>query len=225
MLARAFNGAAGRLAGLLASQKALLANASHELRSPLARLRLAVDLGLADAPSGTRAEIVRNLAEMDALVEELLLSSRLDHPETRHDRREAVDLLGLAAEEAVHNDAELTGAPVKVTGDPVLLRRLIRNLLENAAKHGRPPIVVTVERDADAAIITVSDTGRSIVAEQRERIFDPFYRPKGSGEAAGGWGLGLALVRQIAERHGGSVSCDAAPTGGTRFVVRLAAGP
>ncbi len=224
LLARAFNAAAVRLASLLASQKALLANASHELRSPLARLRMAVDMGLHEAPAGLRTEIVRNLTEMDELVEELLLSSRLDHRASHEDRRESVDLLGLAAEEAVHHDASVSGTPVEVVGDPVLLRRLVRNLLDNAAKHGRPPIAVLVERDGDAAIIVVSDAGRSVAPDLRERIFEPFFRPKGSGEGTGGWGLGLALVRQIAERHGGSVTCDAAPAGGTRFVARLATG-
>ncbi len=224
LLARAFNAAAGRLASLLASQKALLANASHELRSPLARLRMAVDMGLHEAPPALRAEIIRNLTEMDGLVEELLLSSRLDHRESREDRREDVDLLGLAAEEAVHHDASLSGTPVEVTGDPVLLRRLVRNLLDNAAKHGCPPVAIVVDRDGEAATITVSDAGRSIAPDLRERIFEPFFRPKGSGEGTGGWGLGLALVRQIAERHGGSVTCDADPAGGTCFVARLAIG-
>ena len=225
LLGRTFNQAATRLASLLASQqallasqKALLANASHELRSPLARLRVAVEMG--QAPAATQAEIVRNLAEMDGLVEELLLSSRLDHPESRKDRRERIDLLGLAAEEAARHDASLTGEPVEIDGDAVLLRRLVRNLLDNAAKHGRPPVEIDVSRDGPDATIAVSDGGGA--PEQRERIFEPFYRPSGSGESAGGWGLGLALVRQIAERHGGSVTCDATASGGTRFVVRLA---
>ncbi len=221
LLGRTFNQAATRLASLLASQKALLANASHELRSPLARLRVAVEVGLGETQDATRAEIVRNLVEMDGLVEELLLSSRLDHPESRRDRRERIDLLGLAAEEAARHDADLTGEPVEIEGDAVLLRRLIRNLLDNAAKHGRPPVAIAVARDGAGATITVSDAGRSLPPEQRERIFEPFYRPSGSGESAGGWGLGLALVRQIAECHGGSATCDATAAGGTRFVVRL----
>ncbi len=104
----------------------------------------------------------------------------------------------------------------------MLLRRLIRNLLDNAAKHGQPPVAIAVARAGAGATITVSDAGRSLAPEQRERIFEPFYRPSGSGESAGGWGLGLALVRQIAERHGGTAACDATAAGGTRFVVRLA---
>ncbi len=224
LLGRTFNQAATRLASLLASQKALLANASHELRSPLARLRVAVEVGLGAAQEATRSEIVRNLAEMDGLVEELLLSSRLDHPQSRNDRRERIDLLGLAAEETARHDADLTGEPVEIDGDAVLLRRLIRNLLDNAAKHGRPPIEVAVARDGAGATIVVADAGRSLAPEQRERIFEPFYRPSNSAESAGGWGLGLALVRQIAERHGGGITCEATASGGTRFVVHLGAG-
>ncbi len=222
LLGRTFNQAATRLVRLLTSQKALLANASHELRSPLARLRVAVEVGLRETQDATRAEIVRNLVEMDQLVEELLLSSRLDHPESRNDRREPIDLLGLAAEEAARHDADLTGEPIEIEGDPVLLRRLIRNLLDNAAKHGRPPVEIAVSRDGAGATITVSDAGRSLAADQRERIFEPFYRPSGFGESAGGWGLGLALVRQIAERHGGTVTCEAIAMGMTRFTVSLA---
>ena len=220
LLARTFNGAAARLDASLASQKALLANASHELRSPLARLRLAIEVN--DTNAASHAEIVRNLAEMDQLVDELLLSSRLDHPESHRARRETIDLLGLAAEEAARTDATVTGEPVEILGDAVLLRRLIRNLLENAAKHGRPPVTVTIAREPSGATIMVGDAGAGIVAVDRDRIFEPFYRPAGSSEGAGGWGLGLALVRQIAARHGGGIVCRAAAEGGTVFVVRLA---
>ena len=221
LLARTFNAAAARLDALLAAQKSLLANASHELRSPLARLRLAIDAG---TPLDKRAEVVRNLTEMDDLVGELLLASRLEHLAPAHDRREPVDLLGLAAEEAAPFDATVTGEPVEILGDIVLLRRLMRNLLENAAKHGRPPIEVTVTRGRAGAEIAVTDAGAGIAETDRERVFEPFYRPAGQGEASGGWGLGLALVRQIAVRHGGEATCEASPGGGTRFVVSLADG-
>lgn len=220
LLAKTFNTAVARVDALLASQKALLANASHELRSPLARLRIAVEAGPND---GTREEIVQNLTEMDQLVDELLLSSRLDHSESRKDRRESIELLGLAAEEAARCGATATGEPVEIVGDAVLLRRLIRNLLENGNRHGRPPVEIAVAREGADAVISVSDGGDGIAAQDRERIFEPFYRPAGSAESAGGWGLGLALVRQIAERHGANAECGAAPSGGSRFVVRLGA--
>ena len=227
VVARTFNASAARVEALLASQKALLANASHELRSPLARLRLAIELWFAHPSAEMQAEIVRNLAESDQLVEEILLASRLDHAGPDAARMARVDLLGLAAEEAARIGAAVTCmsdgvAPVEIDGDATLLRRLIRNLLENAAKHGRPPITIAVTRRANMARVVVADAGEGIAAAERERVFEPFYRPAGRSESSGGWGLGLSLVRQIAERHGGGASCEAAPGGGSRFVVDLA---
>jgi signal transduction histidine kinase len=227
VVARTFNASAARVEELLASQKALLANASHELRSPLARLRLAIELWFAHPNAEMQAEIVRNLAESDQLVEEILLASRLNHAGPTAARATRVDLLGLAAEEAARIGAGATcvsdgGDPVEIDGDATLLRRLIRNLLENAAKHGRPPIAIAVTRREAMARIVVADAGEGIAAAERERVFEPFYRPAGRAESSGGWGLGLSLVRQIAERHGGTAVCEAAPGGGSRFVVDLA---
>jgi len=227
VVARTFNASAARVEELLASQKALLANASHELRSPLARLRLAIELWFASPSPEMHAEIVRNLAESDQLVDEILLASRLDHAGPNAARAARVDLLGLAAEEAARIGAGATcvsdgGDPVEIDGDATLLRRLIRNLLENAAKHGRPPITVAVVRRQAMARIVVADAGEGIAAAERERVFEPFYRPAGRAESSGGWGLGLSLVRQIAKRHGGAAICEAAPEGGSRFVVDLA---
>jgi signal transduction histidine kinase len=229
VVARTFNAAAGRVEALLISQKALLTNASHELRSPLARLRMAIELWLERPAPEIHAEIIQNLAEIDQLVEEILLASRLDHAGPRPERAVAVDLLGLAAEEAARVEATVAGMPVgvepvEIEGEATLLRRLIRNLLENAVKHGRPPVQITVTRNEDRAFIIVSDHGEGISLSERERVFEPFYRPAGRGEAAGGWGLGLSLVRQIAKRHGGVVFCDAEPGGGARFVADLAVG-
>ena len=227
VVARTFNAAAARIEQLLNAQKALLANASHEVRSPLARLRVAVELWLADPRPDLHAEILRDLAESEQLVDEILLASRLDYdgPTAAHNGR--VDLLGLAAEEAARLEAGAAsvaddGDPVEIDGDATLLRRLIRNLLENAMRHGRPPIRIAVSRRQGRAQIAVSDCGVGIAPAERERVFEPFYRPAGRSESAGGWGLGLSLVRQIARRHGGDVVCDAEPGGGSRFVVDLA---
>jgi len=229
VVARAFNAAAGRIEDLLTSQKALLANASHELRSPLARLRMAIELWRQRQEPEIRDEIVRNLNEIEELVAEILLASRLNHgaPGTRAVAR--IDLVGLAAEEAARFQASVTSAPggdgaVEIVGDATLLRRLIRNLLENAARHGRPPVEVEVMRRPSGARLIVFDGGGGIPAAERERVFEPFYRPAGRSESAGGWGLGLSLVRQIARRHGGAAFCEEAPGGGSRFVVDLAAG-
>ena len=222
-VARTFNAAASRINVLMTSQKALLANASHELRSPLARLRMAVDLWLNRPEDEGRAEIVRNLAELDLLVEEILLCSRLDHPSSTIGRLDRVDLLGLAAEEAARVGATLKGEPIEVDGSETLLRRLIRNLLENGLQHGRAPVRISVSgHEPGEARIVVSDEGEGIAPDERARVFEPFYRPAGHSEAGGGWGLGLSLVRQIATRHGGRVMCDAEPEGGSRFVVVLA---
>jgi len=221
LIARTFNRAAERLSLVLQSQKALLANASHELRSPLARLRVAVELWLMETSAEIHAEIVRNLGEVDQLVDEILLSSRLDHAGSDPGRTAPVDLLGLAAEEAARVGASLEGVSAEIDGDAKLLRRLLRNLLENAGRHGRPPVEVEVSQSGNDARIVVSDRGPGIATADRERVFEPFYRPAGRGEAGGGWGLGLALVRQIAERHGGRVACDENAGGGSRFVVQL----
>jgi signal transduction histidine kinase len=186
---------------------------------------MAVELWLARPGPELRAEIVRNLAEIDELVEEILLASRLDYNGSDVERSAPVDLLGLAAEEAARFDASVDSIPegiVEINGDAALLRRLIRNLLENASKHGRPPIHVAVTHTADKARIVVSDHGAGIAPCERERVFEPFYRPAGRIESAGGWGLGLSLVRQIAMRHGGNVVCEAEPDGESRFVVELA---
>jgi signal transduction histidine kinase len=224
LVARAFNDAASRIEGLLAAQKALLANASHELRSPLARLRMAVEMS-DEAPSrSARHEITRSLAEIDQIVDEVLLSSRLDHFAAETLRPRPTDLLGLAAEEAARVGASAGGDALEVEGDPRLLRRLIRNLLENAAKHGAPPVEITIERGPGLARIAVSDAGPGIPDGERGKVFEPFYRPRGRSEASGGWGLGLSLVRQIAERHGGSVRCEAGPAGGSLFIVDLPVG-
>jgi signal transduction histidine kinase len=227
-VAQSFNAAADRVEKLLEAHKTLLAHASHELRSPLTRLRLAIEMLLAKPDPSLRPGVVQDIAELDALVDEILLASRLDQS-TPAMATERVDLLPLAAEEAARTKAVLTppepaGAVFEVEGSPRLLRRLIRNLVENAAKHGAPPVEVALRRSDDRITLSVGDRGPGIPEAERERVFEPFYRPTGWAEAAGSWGLGLSIVRQIAQRHGGSVACEARPGGGARFVVTLPVG-
>ena len=228
-VAASFNAAADRTDALLSAHKTLLAHASHELRSPLARLALAVEM-LADTSGGTLAPVIRGeIAELDALVEEILLASRLDHG-ADIGRSETVDCLALAAEEAARGAVLMRDVPpnspaFEVAGSPILLRRLIRNLIDNANKHGAPPVELALRHDvsdgAAAIVIEVRDHGPGIPPELRDRVFEPFFRPAGSSEMAGSWGLGLSLVRQIADRHGGRVSCTSPDDGGTVFTVRL----
>lgn len=222
-VAASFNAAAARIETLVRAHQSLLANASHELRSPLARIKVAVAL-LEDAPMPQREalkrEIHASVAELDALVEEVLLASRLD---ALHDleQRDKVDLLGLAAEEAARVDATLNGQPLTVIGDERLLRRALRNLLENAKRYGGGEVSVSTQCIDRAAQIRVCDRGPGVPQDLRERIFEPFYRLPGHAEQAGGVGLGLSLVQQIAQRHGGSVRCEAREGGGSCFIVTL----
>ncbi len=243
-LARRFNHAAERIETLMDSHKSLLANASHELRSPLARIRMSLELLNVDAHSPQRQEISRSITELDQLIDEILLASRLDARQADAEPFETVDLTGLAAEECARIGADLSadlgpggqaaavgpaiGAnslSVVVQGSPRLLRRLIRNLLENARRYSTGAINLELSQlrvgMQQLAVIQVHDRGPGVPPDQRERIFEPFYRLSGASERDGGVGLGLALVKSISERHGGSVRCESRPGGGASFVVEL----
>ena len=222
-VARSFNQAAQRIEDLVRSNRSLLANASHELRSPLARLKMAVSMFDHADPAQheeLRREIDRDIRELDELVEEVLLASRLD---ARSDMQpELVDLLGLLVEEAARVGVDVGGEEVQVLGEERLLRRALRNLLENARRYGGDEVSADVGTLPDGRIeISIRDRGPGVPAEFRERIFEPFYRLPGHAERAGGVGLGLSLVRQIAERHGGRVRCEGREGGGTCFVITL----
>ncbi|MBS0509021.1 MAG: HAMP domain-containing protein [Proteobacteria bacterium] len=230
-LARQFNAAAARIQTLVQSHKSLLANASHELRSPLTRIRMGLELMQGGQPSPAfRAEIERNIAELDQLVDEILLASRLDVGAADMGTVEAVDLVGLAVEECARVNAEPQvgdGNAIEVPGVAKLLRRAVRNLLENARRYSQGEITLAITRAGHDAVLRVCDHGPGVPPEQRERIFEPFYRLPGASERSGGVGLGLALVRSIATRHGGSVACEDRPDGkaGACFVLRLPAAP
>lgn len=261
-LAQRFNHAADRIQALirsrddllktqktlLASQKSLLANASHELRSPLARIRLGLELIQSDNAGPWKSEIARNIGELDQLIDEILLASRLDAQEADLGTVEAVDLLGMAAEECARTQAELTLDPqdtppeaLQVQGVSKLLRRVMRNLLENARRHGagdvslklgletsvqaQPSAQIGDSTASVSVIMQVCDRGPGVPTEWAERIFEPFFRLPGATERDGGVGLGLALVKSITTRHGGTVRCEPREGGGACFVVRLPATP
>lgn len=243
-LAKRFNIAAQRIESLvnsqealLASQKSLLANASHELRSPLTRIRMGLELMGATTSPTFKKEIERNIAELDQLIEEILLASRLDAREADLGTVELVELIGLAAEECARVGAELdvqlasglaastdgleNPCALHVQGVTKLLRRVVRNLLENARRHAAGEITVVLCKAQGQAVIRVCDRGPGVPPELRERIFEPFYRLPGATERDGGVGLGLALVKSIAIRHGGTAHCENRPQGGACFVVQL----
>ncbi|OWQ93875.1 hypothetical protein CDN99_00060 [Roseateles aquatilis] len=227
-LATSFNRAAEQIETLLRSHKSLLANASHELRSPLARMKMAFAM-LDDASPAQRArlgqEINTNIAELDALVEEVLLASRLEGG-AQSLRREPVDLIAIAAESAAQAGAELEVEPgleqLTLNADDRLLRRALRNLLENARRYGGPVVEVKLRRAGQQRIeIQVCDRGPGVPEPMRERIFEAFFRLPGHAEVSGGVGLGLNLVKQIATAHQGTVRCEAREGGGSCFVVDL----
>ena len=242
-MAKRFNDAAQQIEQLLLSHKALLANASHKLRSPLARIRMGLEL-LGQNPNNIgseinheqlRLEIYRNINELDELVDEILLSSRLDATNADIGQLELVELTDIARDECRRMPALLNATDITMVGSTKLLRRLLRNLIENAHKYAKPisqnGSLVAQQVEVSLTVfqlekenwvqIQVDDNGPGVPEDQRERIFEPFYRMRGASEKDGGVGLGLALVQSIAKRHGGKAVCQSAPSGGARFIVKM----
>ncbi len=229
-LAASFNRAAARIEELVGAHRLLLANASHELRTPLSRIRLGIELYETKPGPKIKADLARDIAELDDLIEEILLASRLDAA-AAPPIAEDIDLLALAAEECARYDGcVLDGDAVMLHGDARLLRRLLRNLLDNAQRHGRPPIRVELRRAGRMASLAVIDGGDGIPQAAREQVFLPFHRLHDARSASaraegkgGGAGLGLALVRQIARLHGGDAVATARADAKSCIVVTLPA--
>lgn len=217
-LATSFNAAAEKIEGLLNSQKMLLANASHELRTPLSRIRLGVELLEDKENTGRIADLRGDIAELDDLIDEILLMSRLDTGTDvilEHD----IDLVAIAAEETARfENCHLEGAAPLITGDRRLLSRLIRNLLQNAKIHGKPPIHIVLNKQGDQITLTVKDAGNGFPVGEESRLFKAFQRGR-DRQNVSGYGLGLALVQQIAEAHNGSV--EIVPKSEERSAVRV----
>ena len=226
-LAVSFNRAATRIERLVQAQKALLANASHELRSPLARIQMASSL-LGDENNPARQEVAASVRELDDLVGEILLASRLEMADPNLlPTLTPLDLTALVAEECARLDAVLEADHVMINADARLMRRLVRNLLENARRYaGHAPAEVALTADlAGSYRLRVSDYGPGVPEVERLRVFEPFYRVAGRRERDGGVGLGLALVRTIARHHGARVWCEGRADGaaGASFVMAGAA--
>jgi signal transduction histidine kinase len=219
-LTRAFNEMAERVERLVRADKELLANVSHELRSPLARIRVALELLPRDPDGDQRLrDVERDLAELDRLIEDVLTTARLDatglptHLGTVDARALLVELSERARQDPLTANMLVRvedGARVDVVGDEALLRRAVWNLVENAAKYGAPPITLSAASDGERVTVTVSDEGRGIPAGDRERVFAPFYRRDSApGDSRRGVGLGLTFARRVAEVHGGRIAIEA----------------
>ncbi|WP_317987857.1 sensor histidine kinase [Hyalangium gracile] len=227
MLAQAFNDMAARIERQMADQRELLAAVSHELRTPLAHLRVLTEI-LRDGGGDPKTldNVDREVVELDALVGELLASSRLDFGQVTARPLEATELAARALQRTGLSTELLSveAAGTSLVADATLLGRALANLLENARKHGQGVEALRVlERDGHLAFC-VDDRGPGLLPGEETRIFQPFYRKDRGGEAreAGSLGLGLALVQRIARAHGGETFAENRPGGGARvgFSVR-----
>jgi len=231
-LASTMNRMLARLESARLRQQQFVADASHELRSPLASIRAHAEVALAHpdrAPDVELAETV--LAEslrVQKLVENLLVLARTDEPRSGPEL-ESVDLDDLVFHEVQQrrgrSDAVLDTANVsagRVQGDGALLRRVVGNLLDNAERHASSRIEITLREVGDAVLLRVDDDGAGVAAEDRDVVFERFSRlDDARARDAGGAGLGLAIVAEVVAGHRGTVSLSESAAGGARFEVRL----
>ena len=242
-LTRAFNDMAERIERLIAGQKELMANISHELRSPLTRIRVALELLPRNGATQARlADVETDLDELERLIEDVLTASRLEatglppHPELVEAQQLLEDLV-----ERARLDPRLgpdsvriaPGSPVELEADPALLRRALWNLVDNAAKYGAPPVALSAQRHNGSVELSVSDEGPGIPQEERERVLAPFYqmdRARTPGRPARGFGLGLTLASRVAQVHHGNITIGPAEMingaeRGCRVTLTLPASP
>ncbi len=235
-LARTMNSMLDRLEGSARRQQQFVADASHELRSPLARIRSEIEVDLAHPADAdlvtTHRSVLAEAAELERLVDDLLLLARVDAGVEAGERR-PVDLddvvlrTARAARDAgsAFNPVDIDATQVsgaQVLGDERQLGRAVGNLVDNAVRHATRIVTLDLREDGVDAVLTVTDDGPGIPADQRERIFDRFARVDGARvRDNGGAGLGLAITRDLVERHGGTVRVEPGVVEGARFVVRL----
>jgi hypothetical protein len=231
-LAQRFNHAASQIEALVVAHKSLLANASHELRTPLTRIRMSLELMDATQNPPLIDEMKKSISELDQLIDEILLASRLDATNVDVGRFEGLDLTGLASEECSRAKILLELGPhpqsIELICIPRLIRRLLRNLIDNAIRHSGQIEGVEVRLEVlehARVLISVSDLGPGVPLEQRDQIFKPFFRLPGKDESDKGVGLGLALVQSIAQRHNGFVQHSPRVGGGSVFEVNLPLSP
>lgn len=233
-LARTMNAMLGRLESSQTAQRRLVADASHELRSPLAGLRAGLQLSGPEVDAETWRELYPLMEtegrRLERLVDDLMTLSKADERGSVPIRSEDVDLDDIAGSEAARLAATTplqvshAIAPVRVTGDPLQLGRAVRNLMDNAAHAARTRVAVTVRQDGGEALVRIEDDGPGIPEADRIRVFERFVRLDAErSRASGGSGLGLAIVLEIVQAHRGSVRVTDSQLGGACFEVRLPA--
>lgn len=232
-LARTMNEMLERVDHAAQRQQRFVADASHELRSPLTRIRAALEVDQAHPAEADRDATSRSVLEetvgLQRLVDDLLHLARSDSGATSPTRWEAVDLddivVRLARRLRASNriDVDIAGVTAaQVHGDPDRLARAIGNVVDNAARHAAGRVSFTLGEHDHVAVLTVSDDGPGIPPEQRERVFARFARiDEARGNATGGTGLGLAIAREIVENHGGTIAVDPNHRPGARLVIAL----
>jgi len=234
VLAVTLNDMLTRLDAAQQRQRRLVSDTAHELRSPIASIRAQLEVAL-DHPEQqdwpqTGQDVLADTLRLASLAEDLLVLARLDEYQPRATAGTPVDLATLVTEEVERSAGgrvpvtARTGGPCVVTGEADGLRRLLRNLIDNALRYAKSRVEVAAHREGSEAVLTVSDDGPGIPEADRERAFDRFVRlddARSRDETqAGGAGLGLAIVRAIARTHGGSAYLEGS-TPGLRAVVRI----
>jgi signal transduction histidine kinase len=232
---RAFDQMADRTSAMIMAQRQLMADVSHELRTPLARIRVALELAAEDpvAAKDVLADVGTDLDEIDQLIADILTTARLDADHGAL-RREPISVGELADRAAARFTARHPGRALEQTVedseraldcDPVLLRRALDNLLDNAAKYSDAPVKLSVHPNGKQIAFEVVDRGVGMSAEELARAGTPFWRADGSrARRTGGVGLGLALARRIARAHGGDVFLDSKPGDGTTARLQIPLG-
>lgn len=228
-LSAAFNAMAARVREMLAARDRLLRDVSHELRSPLTRMKVAFAL----LPDGEKKELLSaDLAEMETMIGELLELERLRDGRGlelgRHDLAPILRSAAAAFEGAPPGVLlELPDGELAARVDPEKMRTVLRNLLENAVKYAfaeSAPVRLSAARDGEAIVLRVRDDGPGIPEADRASLFEPFFRvDRSRSKKTGGYGIGLSICKRIVEAHGGTIALEESPGRGATFAVRLPA--
>jgi signal transduction histidine kinase len=236
VLAKNLDEMAVRLSGVLRSQKELIAALSHEMRTPLARIRFALALIADSDDEELKAKLAAmndDVQEVDELIASMLNYARLDHPDIEM-HLQAVpaaewleQIVRKSQNESKQIDVHTAGTPDKVWMDPRLMELALSNLLVNATKYADKAACCSLALDNETYVLTVEDDGQGIPEDDRDKVFKAFTRIDDSrNRETGGYGLGLAVVARVAELHGGAAIVDWSETlGGARFSIRWQARP